>query len=73
MSNLNPMNRAERTAAQISHLQEHQDLFEQDKGPDVAEYMHDYGDYANWDLYQRVCEDLGIPHRPEICHPNPED
>lgn len=67
------MNRAERTAAQIAHLREHQAAFEMDKGPDVAEYMYDYGCYANWDLYQWVCYDLGIEHKPEICHPNPED
>jgi hypothetical protein len=67
------MNRTERTAAQIAHLMEHQADFEKEKGPNVTEYMYDYGDYANWDLYQRVCDDLGIEPRPEICHPNPED
>ena len=67
------LDRAGRTAAQIEHLKEHQALFENDKGPDVAEYMYTYGSLEQWDLYQRVCEDLGIAHKPEICHPNPED
>lgn len=69
------MNRAQRFEAQIAHIEENRDLWEQAQGKnaDVAEYMYTYGSYERWDLYQRVCDDIGIEWKPEICHPDPED
>lgn len=65
------MNRAERTAAQIAHIREHQERFDGHAGPgDVAEYFADHGD-KYWDLYERLCGDLGIEPRPGIGHPDP--
>lgn len=70
-----PMNRTQRTDAQIAHLCEHQAAFDDLQGAftNIAMYMQSNGSYENWDLYQRVCDDLGIKPRPHICHPDPED
>lgn len=64
------MTRAERTAAQVAHIREHEERFHATLSDgDVAEYFAAIG---GWDLYERVCADLRITPRPEICHPNPE-
>jgi hypothetical protein len=69
------MNRAGRIKAQVAHIEEHREAWERyaGKNVDVAEYMAHYGSYERWNLYQRLCDDLGIDPRSEICHPNPED
>lgn len=69
------LNRAQRFAAQATHIREHQAEWDKLQGEncDIEGYLADYGSYERWDLYQRICEDLGIKPKPKICHPNPED
>jgi len=53
------------TAAQIDHITEHYDLFQQHVGPDrtVEEYLNEYiGEKP--DIYERLCSDLGIAPLP---------
>lgn len=69
------MNRAQRIAAQVAHIEEHREAWDRwaGKNTDVARYVAENGNYVRWNLYQDLCEFIGIEHKPEICHPNPED
>lgn len=69
------MSRTQRFDAQAVHIAEHQDAWDrlQGKNCDILGYLHTYGSYERWNLYQQICGDLQIEPRPEICHPNPED
>ena len=65
------MNRAQRTLAQIAHIQEHAVIFHNTiTNKDIAEYFYDHSD--RWDLYQRVCDDINVQPRGELVHPDPE-
>ena len=71
------LNRAQRISAQAMHLSEPEnrakvlDHIGEDTLDGIARYLYDYGN--QWDLYQALCNDVGIEPRPELFHPNPED
>jgi hypothetical protein len=52
------------TRAQYEHLLEHEDQFRDEKGDSIVEYFSDLSDNPRYhDLYERVCDDLGLPRR----------
>lgn len=66
--------RAARIAAQVAHIGEHTEAFRDHTGDaDVAGYFADYCTAYCWDLYERLCSDLGIAPKPELASVNPED
>lgn len=64
----------ERHEAQVAHLLQYKDRVLELAGMEGAESISLYlTDYAgpHHDIYQRLCDDIGIEFKPEIGHPDP--